>query len=1017
MDLPGYIRDFLQTNYYISDEDLALPFDQMKPYVRVLISNTCLRMKENGELEPKSEEEILDAARQQFHADIDSDITPFSEKQLQNFIDNQKVLMGLAKLADKQDKNPSDFSSVASLLTIKRMTSEEYADTPKTFSNFKKIRDEITTELEIKYYTTRYFEAQAQAKTDPDTLQCQSVEDIAIISQMVQTRQSDRIAARFGLSDTPQARAAAKGATLSFAMAEVKTFANRIEQRVKESPYVKKVNELNNTFQQKYPKTYVAAKIIANGAAAMTLGSVFSAYRAAAGINGMRKDFSAYKKEHPEEKGSFWKFIRSPKGRQQLMTTGQNVLRIIPGMRSVGIALSAVKNSDTLRNSVKEAKEKGFDKKRALKIGAAAVGLLAVSVTAAYANDEVADMVNDCISHSFGAVKDTVDNAFDSISSFIPHSVADASTLPDTTDISSLTDHASTLADTAGVPNLTEQTFDFNDMPSADTPNISEQLSSANEVPATDLAAVEPPVSPEVEVNAAQTPAVDPMTKTPVVESTAVETSAANQVETNDASTTPQVEEQSAAVDLDNSATVDGSTLDKNYYKVGDNTMLVESSDGSNTIVFGNGDSQVSYRFIEKEDGSLRMVTQGNISVASLDEQDTELYHNLVAQAQQTGDHSPSIAAQNALRDIKIAEAIKANYAANPTPELEAQYALLSQGAARQGVALGGISENTEGLERTLLRSETTTIHSVSISSTGQASGTIEHANGSSTFINKHDYGTSVTHSTSDGNIHSVSVKKDGSISASGMITREVDPNSKGVTVTRTTYDTNLGSASTVLTDNQTGAHTTILHDSSEDSIRYETGTGNNSVSVSNTARGTVISASTRHADLGNGETLKDATISSTGQASGTIEHANGSSTFINKHDYGTSVTHSTGDGDIHSVSVKKDGSISASGMITREVDPNSKGVTVTRTTYDTNSGNVETVLTNNQTGDHTVIRRTNNGVCFRKENNANQSSTSVTIDNRGNTTIQTKNGKGISISRKDIETGARLLKGLFGGR
>ena len=237
------------------------------------------------------------------------------------------------------------------------------------------------------------------------------------------------------------------------------------------------------------------------------------------------------------------------------------------------------------------------------------------------------------------------------------------------------------------------------------------------------------------------------------------------------------------------------------------------------------------------------------------------------------------------------------------------------------------------------------------------------------------------------------------------------------MTVTRTTYDTNLGSASTVLTDNQTGAHTTILHDSSEDSIRYETGTGNNSVSVSNTARGTVISASTRHADLGNGETLKDATISSTGQASGTIEHANGSSTFINKHDYGTSVTHSTGDGDIHSVSVKKDGSISASGMITREVDPNSKGVTVTRTTYDTNSGNVETVLTNNQTGDHTVIRRTNNGVCFRKENNANQSSTSVTIDNRGNTTIQTKNGKGISISRKDIETGARLLKGLFGGR
>lgn len=60
----------------------------------------------------------------------------------------------------------------------------------------------------------------------------------------------------------------------------------------------------------------MAAKLVGNTAAAITLGPAFSAYKAVAGINAMRKDFAKFKNENPDKKGRFWKFIASKEGRK-----------------------------------------------------------------------------------------------------------------------------------------------------------------------------------------------------------------------------------------------------------------------------------------------------------------------------------------------------------------------------------------------------------------------------------------------------------------------------------------------------------------------------------------------------------------------------------------------------------------------------------------------------------------------------------------------------------------------------
>ena len=414
MELPQYVIDFLQTNYYIPTEQLNLPFDQMPASLRNLILTQCLNA-EKGALTPKSEEEIYKQARKRFQADIDSDTKPLARSTVDNFAKNHQVLIGLTGLAERQAPR-NDFSQMAILLAAKRMASDEYAQTPKTLTNFMAVQREVETELEIKYYAARYFDAHPQQPENDADYHRRTIGDIAEIAHMVRDGKQTDIAGRFGLPDSESDRADFKGATLSFAGAELQTFSDALEKRVKDSPFVRRVRDLDASFKQKYPKTYIAAKLVGNTAAAMTLGRVFSAYKAVAGIHAMRKDFAEYNRTDTTEKKSLWDFVRSPKGRQKLMEIGQNTLRVIPGMRAVGVALGAVKNSDNLRNSIKELRDGGSSKSAWLKVGGAAVGLLAVSAVAAYANDDVANAVNDCISHSFGAAKDAVEQVVDTVS-------------------------------------------------------------------------------------------------------------------------------------------------------------------------------------------------------------------------------------------------------------------------------------------------------------------------------------------------------------------------------------------------------------------------------------------------------------------------------------------------------------------------------------------------------------------------------------------------------------------------
>ena len=423
MELPQYVIDFLQTNYYIPMEQLNLPFDRMPASLRNLILTQCLNA-EKGALTPKSEEEIYKQARKRFQADIDSDTKPLARSTVDNFAKNHQVLIGLTGLAERQSPQ-NDFSRTAILLAAKRMASDEYAQTPKTLTNFMAIRREVETELEIKYYAARYFDARPQQPENDADYHRRTIGDIAEIADMVRGGKQAEIAGRFGLPDSESDRADFKGATLSFAGAELQTFSDALEKRVKDSPFVRRARDLDASFKQKYPKTYIAAKLVGNTAAAMTLGRVFSAYKAVAGINAMRKDFAEYKRGDATEKKSLWDFVRSPKGRQKLMEIGQNTLRVIPGMRAVGIALGAVKNSDNLRNSVKELRDGGGSKSAWLKVGGAAIGLLTVSAVAAYANDDVANAVNDCISHSFGAAKDAVEQTVDTVSAhFAPQNAS-----------------------------------------------------------------------------------------------------------------------------------------------------------------------------------------------------------------------------------------------------------------------------------------------------------------------------------------------------------------------------------------------------------------------------------------------------------------------------------------------------------------------------------------------------------------------------------------------------------------
>ena len=391
MEMPSHIRDFLQTNYFVPAAELDKPLDEMQPSVRDLITSKCLSSK--GFI---SESETLEVAKNQALEDIDADICANRSAQVDRFVENHKSIESLMTAAAKLSDDHSPFDRVADVLAAKRLVSDEYADKPKSAAEFLHAKSEIKQELNVKYWTARYYNARPAAQSDAET-----IDDVAEIARMIYSNQSDQIAARFDLPDTKADRDAAMGATLGCAMADAKTFSDKVKARLKDSAFVRRVEGLNGKFQQKFPKTYIASKIASNGAAAIVLGPVFSAFKAATTVAAMRKDFAKYKQESGE-KGSVFEFLKTGEGRQKLMTFGQNTLRMIPGARAAGIALGAIKNSDSLVSSIKEIKQNGGSKKAWLKVAACTAGLLAVATTAAYANDEVAESVNTFVHDHLG---------------------------------------------------------------------------------------------------------------------------------------------------------------------------------------------------------------------------------------------------------------------------------------------------------------------------------------------------------------------------------------------------------------------------------------------------------------------------------------------------------------------------------------------------------------------------------------------------------------------------------------
>ena len=429
MNLPGYIKEYLQINYYIPEDQLGLPFDQMPADLQELISKKCFASEidrgKDEDLRPvdpkdpdgpyfKNEASMLIRANLDVEEDLNSDARSWDMAQVLEFSRNHSEIMALVDAYRATENDPDDFDKTAVLLAAKRMAAEDYADKPKDLDTFRQAKDEIKVELQVKYWMTQYFNAK-QPTDDPD-YQDRVVADMASIARMIEEQQAHKIAETFNLPQTTEAREEAKGATLSVAMMEVRSFARQVESQVKNSTFYKEAEALNENFKNKYPKSYIAAKIVGGLGAAVTLGPVYSAARAAAGVNTLRKNFLKYRKEHPDEKGNMWKFIRTKENRQKLMGVGRDMLRVIPGVKAIGIALSAVKNSDMLKNSIQElneTKKAGGKKGKAwLKVGGAALGLLAVSATAAYLNDDVADTLNEFVTnmlHTQENVNDAVE--------------------------------------------------------------------------------------------------------------------------------------------------------------------------------------------------------------------------------------------------------------------------------------------------------------------------------------------------------------------------------------------------------------------------------------------------------------------------------------------------------------------------------------------------------------------------------------------------------------------------------
>ncbi|MCQ2965330.1 MAG: hypothetical protein MJ250_01140 [Alphaproteobacteria bacterium] len=407
MILPGYIRDILQINYFVSLDELNKPFEQMSPNVQSLITEKCMV---DGHFIPEDQSAQIFFNQLKYDLDCEDKITT---SQKNRFVQNQETLSKFLKENEKEENN--DFDLVASLIATKRVCSDEYANQELTYPLFTKVQKEVREELEVKYWTARTFQSKGiKNASSPEEI----AENISTISQMVQTNQSDKISQRFNLKTDRESVEDVKAAICSVCMGEFENFKESLNANINALPIVKKAKEVDTYLKEKHPKKYAIIKGFSSLASALTFGPAYSAFKATTTINAMKKDYKNIK-DKDGTNASFWKYLRSKEGRQKLLTTGQNVLRIIPGVRAVGMALGAIKNSDGLVSSIKEIKESGGSKKAWLKVAACTAGLLAVSTAAAFANDDIADSVNSFVNEHIGGMVDKISDVIhpeDSIS-------------------------------------------------------------------------------------------------------------------------------------------------------------------------------------------------------------------------------------------------------------------------------------------------------------------------------------------------------------------------------------------------------------------------------------------------------------------------------------------------------------------------------------------------------------------------------------------------------------------------
>ena len=241
-----------------------------------------------------------------------------------------------------------------------------------------------------------------------------------------------------------------------------------------------------------------------------------------------------------------------------------------------------------------------------------------------------------------------------------------------------------------------------------------------------------------------------------------------------------------------------------------------------------------------------------------------------------------------------------------------------------------------------------------------------------------------------------VGVGRDGKIGLQGQINRMADPTKDGATVTHVGYNTAQESGTVILTDNQTGNNIRFSKGSTGEQVGLYGDNGSKNIKLSHDSQGFNVKGHAFETKVGDTEitnanfNLRDQT------ASGTLHHENGTETDINTNKSGATVTHRNGDS-YSQVGVGRDGKIGLQGRISRAADPEKEGLTVTQVDYNTSNKSVQTVITDNKSGQNVSIGRDSDGIKISA--GGTQGRTTVTIGEDG-VNIKGKNGRSVNVSK-----------------